>query len=104
MLGEGANGNGDVFLQTVDFIVHRCTAIRAETERDPASLVADAHILRRSTVNLHAAPAEPGLRTENAAGTALASKTVTDRDPDWVFRRCRGELAAATGGDAFFHG
>jgi len=54
-------------------------------------------------VNHYIVFAEPGLSTKNAASAALASETVTDRDADWVFSCCRGELAAATGRYARVH-
>lgn len=102
-LCECADRNGNAIVQSFDCIVYRRTAIRAETECDLVSLVADAHVLFGLAVNHYIVFAESGLSTKNAASTTLTSKTVTDRDADRVFSCCRGELAAATSGDACGH-
>ena len=83
--------------------MHVRTAIWAETERDLVSLVADAHVLFGLAVNYYIVFAESGLSTKSAASTTLTSKTVTDRDADWVLSCYRSELAAATRGGACVH-
>ena len=83
--------------------MHVRTAIWAETERDLVSLVADAHVLFGLAVNYYIVFAESGLSTKSAASTTLTSKTVTDRDADWVLSCCRSELAAVTRGGACVH-
>ena len=101
-LCEGADWDSDTFLS--DFIVHCCTADRAEVESDLAAFIADAYILLRLALDLCALLAKARLNTKHAAGSALTCETVTHRYPNRIFGgRCR-ELPTTTGSGSYGHG
>jgi len=102
-LCECADWDSDAFLSALDFIVHCCAAGGAETERDLATLIADAYILLRLAFDLRARFLKASLSTKYAAGSALTCEAVTHRYPNWVFGgRCR-ELATAAGSGSYGH-
>ena len=77
-LGECADRNGYAVFATFDLVVDCCAAIRAEAECGFSSLVSDADVLLRLTLNRYALPVEASLSTKHASSSALTCETVAD--------------------------
>jgi hypothetical protein len=101
---ERADRDGNMVLWTLDCVVNRCAAIRTEIERNPGPRIADAYILSCLSADSYAFPAKARLSTEDAAGSTLTGKTVTNGHANRVFDRGQCELPTTAGCNSCGHG
>ena len=76
--------------------------LRAEMDGNSATLIADPNKLRRATADEYIPAKKAGLRTEYAAGAALAGEAMADRNSNWFAGRFGSKLPAATRGSTHF--
>src|SRR5262249_26726045 len=102
-IGEHADRDGDVSRTLGCFPQHHATAIRAEVVRHFAVLDLAA-ICLVFAADLHTISRIPRAEPERRSGTALAVRTVAQRDDQRLAIRFGTKLSAGTMGSPFGHG
>ena len=103
-LCEGTDWDGNLFFSTLNCVVNRCAAIRTEVEGNLVARIAYAYVLLRPPFGIYTLTTKARLGTEDATGSTLTGKTVTNRYANRVFGRGHGELPTTTGCNACGHG
>jgi len=102
-VGKRADRNGHAVVETLAGVVHGGTARGAEVERALAPFITDPNEGLRNAGNGHRPCGKSRLRSEHAAGSALAGQTMANADANRVGRRDRRELAARATGSSGRH-
>lgn len=92
-----------LFVVTLDRIVNRCPALRAEAENNPASFVTDSDVLTRLTNDRDGATRESCLGAEDTPGSTLTREAMADVSPNWLDSGCEIQLVAAARGCPCVH-